>query len=229
MRRTIRVAGRTAALLVGTTLGACAPLLSHGPRVQEGTTVGASAAVFRSGSSDPVTALIPYLTSAERHEDGTATQFTLQLVIPAETRFFEGTNDSYLHGMQLDYYRELVSDDPAMARGRGIHVALGQIMPYGMWGIYSDRLGIYTTQGIGAVGPYFGLPPEALFWSPGAGLEYEGDAFTVRAQVSTMALWRLEAGAWAREMPVSLGVTLQLGGRDPTPKEPVCPCKGDAR
>jgi hypothetical protein len=201
-----------AALLATIALGACAPVLSHGPRVRNGTAAGVTGAMMSNGDDESMPVLVPYLTvGSDRGADNGGRQFTAQMIIPTAAFDQDSDNDGMIFGMQGDYYVQSPTRDPRVVHGFGVHAGFFQIMPYAQVGVYENGFGVYTTQGVGSMGAWMGLAPEALFWSPGFGAELDLDGMTVRASLSTLVGMSMDRMEKFDDMPVTIGFSIEAG------------------
>ena len=210
-----RARAGASALVATLALGACAPVISHGPRVHDGTAVGVSGAMMSLPDEDePIAALVPYLTVGnDRGAGNGGRQFTAQWLIPTEAFGGDANLEGSIFGLQGDYYVQAQTDGGRFVRGFGVHASFFELMPYGQWGVYQEGGGVYTTQGFGSYGPWLGLHPQVLFWSPGLGSEYDFDGIIVRASLSTLIGVRTDRMERVDGMPVTFGFAIEMGPR----------------
>jgi hypothetical protein len=210
--RRLRQAAGAATALATLSLGACAPILTHGPRVRDGSSAGVTAAVISNSEGEAMYVVMPYVSHGnDRGAGNGGSQFTGQWMIPAAAFTDEGENEGLIWGLQGDYYRQAPIRHDRIIHGFGVHAGFVQIMPYVQVGLYDEGVGVFTSQGIGSFGTWFGLVPESVFWSPGVGAEVDIRDLTVRASLSTMIGVRMDRMDRIEGMPIAIGIAIEGG------------------
>jgi hypothetical protein len=196
-----------AALLLVWLLGGCMPLVTHGPRVQEGLWTGSTGS-FRLG------------TLLEGEVEALGREFAVRPPNGFFARYGWRPEESGPPGLSLgvhlpfaiplsavypevDVYAQMTPHDSPGAAGAGLLASPGYLMPYAQTGgQLSARSEWYTTQGL-TVSGYAGGAPRAVIWAPALSLR--------RSRLEQTALHRRQ---FATHYFVQAGV-----GREWVPRE----------
>jgi hypothetical protein len=208
---------------------ACAPAITHGPRVEGGWQGGGLLAFGRSSldARSEYPELLPSSVLFLRHgwaadslQDEWGSQIGLQ-VTPIVILGAASASDEraeLLRAVEIDGYLQVPGGHP---RGIGVTVSRFVVMPYVQYGRYQESgQAWYTTQGFafGSSGNY-----RLLFWAPSVALREVGyvrhnavhlqlgGGFGISRQTSGVQ-WEDWEGVWL----LSAGIGLELGGeREP--------------
>jgi hypothetical protein len=221
--------GFAAAALLG--LVACAPVVTHGPRVAPGLSVGLTSGVAPATVCDSCAGMLPAMGVVGRwgFTAGDPGRPSVQVGLGLKLGDVEG-----------DLYVQAPSDGAA-AYGAGVMATGYFVMPYVQWGL--DRpsgTGFYTTQGF-AVGTHSvgGLQHERMaydeilprFWSPAFAVRLGGRRalhLYVAGMVGSYSQ-RIPGGTGERHplRTVTAGATVEtVVGRPRIPRQPPMPPLG---
>lgn len=178
--------------LVTIAVAGCAPMITHGPHVDEGNSFGAIAG-WRTRLCDTLctAGLVPpiglYATHGERTKSGAAYSITatvpIGILVPAT---------------HVDVYFQVPSRLPT-AHGAGLSLSISHVMPYVQFGRVDETGdGWYTTQGFvraayfpepevllnGGRGSVFDNAPNT-YWSSNVTYQYRGFAFWLSGAIGT--------------------------------------------
>ncbi|HEX7242022.1 MAG TPA: hypothetical protein VF263_17190 [Longimicrobiaceae bacterium] len=154
---------RAALLLLG--LGACAPTVTHAPRVEPGSTVGATLGVRPgacdsscSGAGEPAPALGVFFRHGWTSADSAGAAFSVGVFVPGAI---------LVPVAELDLYAQAPSAPGAPVLGGGVLLAADHLMPYLQAGKTArDGSGWYTTQGAAFTSETSGSGVSAAYWAP---------------------------------------------------------------
>lgn len=143
-------------------LGACAPVVSHSPRVEPGPSFGVVLAARPCDSAcsgrEPVPATSAVFRQGWTREDGSGPAASFGLSIPGAILF---------PLVELDFYVQAPAAPSAPVFGGGVLLAIDHQMPYVQAGrVPPGGSGWYTTQGLATVTRSEGRGKAARYWSP---------------------------------------------------------------
>ncbi|HEX2187465.1 MAG TPA: hypothetical protein VHG51_01145 [Longimicrobiaceae bacterium] len=157
-------------LLPALLLGACAPVVSHAPRVEPGPTFGLVAAARPCDSacagSEPIPATSAVFRQGWVREDGSGPAASVGLSVPGVILF---------PLVELDFYVQAPAAPSAPVFGGGVLLAIDHQMPYVQAGrVPPGGSGWYTTQGLAFVTRTEGRGVAARYWSPALAYRLRG-------------------------------------------------------
>ena len=143
-------------------LAACAPVVSHTPRVEPGPALGVVLAARPCDSSCAEREPVPPLGALFRHgwvrDGGTGPGFSVGLFVPGVV---------VLPLAELDLYVQAPAAPAAPVFGAGLLLAADHVMPYVQAGrVPQAGSGWYTTQGFAVATRPEGRGAAARYWSP---------------------------------------------------------------
>jgi len=204
-------------LLVLALAGACAPVVTHAPRVEPGSVVGATVsirpractAVCPDGDPDePAPALGGFFRHGWVPADSTRPSFLVGVFVPV-VYFFPLA--------ELDLYAQAPARAKAPVYGGGLLLSATHLMPYAQLGrTPPGGAGFYTTQGVAW---HFGEgeADHALYWAPSLAYRFTSLERNVHVYVSggvgTRGVPTYNGSAGARSEPLRflmLGVTGEI-------------------
>ena len=149
-------------------LAACAPVITHGPRVEPGRSFGAIGGWRASLCDSGCTAgLVPPIGVYANHgftsEDGSGAAYSLGIFVPIGI---------LVPAAHLDFYAQAPAPpEQRRVHGGGVSVSFGHVMPYAQLGsLGPDGRGWYTTQGV-VLASY--RPEPEVFLNGGRGTVFE--------------------------------------------------------
>lgn len=150
--------------------GGCMPLVTHGPRVEEGLWTGSTGS-FRLGSLPEGEVDTPLGSFALRPPNGFFARYGWLRGEEGPTAVLVGAHLPFaipfsIVQPEVDVYAQLTPAAAQHAGGAGVLVSPAHLMPYVQAGSnVGERNSWYTTQGVAVIG-FAGGAPRALLWSP---------------------------------------------------------------
>ncbi|CAN5784998.1 hypothetical protein BH23GEM6_BH23GEM6_00780 [soil metagenome] len=167
-RRAVPLLGLMAILCL---LGACMPLVTHGPRVEEGIWTGSTGS-FRLGSMLEEEVEVLGSSYAVRPPNGFFARYGWQREDQGPAAVLVGLHLPFLIPFsiahpELDVYAQLTPvAERAYAAGAGVLASPSHLMPYAQaGGTWTEQASWYTTQGLALHG-WAGNGPRAVLWTP---------------------------------------------------------------
>jgi hypothetical protein len=152
-------------------LGGCMPLVTHGPRVEEGIWTGSTGS-FRLGSMLQEEVEVLGSSYAVRPPNGFFARYGWQREDSGPAAALVGVHLPFLIPFsiahpELDVYAQLTPvDERAYAAGAGVLASPSHLMPYAQaGGTWTEQASWYTTQGLALHG-WTGNGPRAVLWTP---------------------------------------------------------------